>query len=221
MTRWLRAGQSGAGDDGFSAAPALSKPLRSACLRGWARVRSRRGAPRGAKHLTLLCLSRTHGRIHRLGELPVELAGDVALEAAADFPRGLSLGGAPGDVGAGAGAAADAGQCDGVDGAVQGAVRAAVEPVPGCLAAAGGDGAGAAEGGERGLVAAAAGVGEADDGRGGADRPDAVAAGEAGGDVVDDGQQLLAVVLELAPGLAERVCQAKDLSLADSLSRAA
>src|SRR5580700_4826389 len=67
--------------------------------------------------LTLLCLSRTYGRIHRPGEVAVELAGDVSLEAAADFPGGLSLGGAPGDVGAGAGAAAHPDQRDGVDGA--------------------------------------------------------------------------------------------------------
>jgi len=73
--------------------------------------------------------------MHRSGELPVEFAGDVALEAAADFPCRLSLGGAPGDVGAGAGAAADPGHCDGVDGAVEGAVAAAVEPVPDGLAA--------------------------------------------------------------------------------------
>jgi len=56
--------------------------------------------------LTLLCLSRTHGRIHRPGELPVELAGDVPLEAAADFPGGFSLGGAAGDIGASPGTAA-------------------------------------------------------------------------------------------------------------------
>jgi hypothetical protein len=98
--------------------------------------------------LTLLCLSRTYGRIHRPGELPVEFAGNVSLEAAADFPGGLSLGGAPGDVGAGAGAAADPGDRDGVDGAVQRPVAAAVEPVPDGAAAAGRDGAGAAGGGE-------------------------------------------------------------------------
>jgi hypothetical protein len=33
----------------------------------------------GEDHLTLLCLSRTSGKIHRPGELPVELAGDVSL----------------------------------------------------------------------------------------------------------------------------------------------
>jgi hypothetical protein len=112
------------------------------------------------------------------------------------------LSGAPGDMGAGAGAAADPGERDGVDGAVEGPVAAAVEPVPDGLAAAGWDRAGAAERGERGFAAAAAGVGEADDGPGGADRPDAMAAGQAGGDVLDDVQQLMTVVFELAPGLA-------------------
>src|SRR5690348_13724095 len=99
-------------------------------------------------HLTLLCLSRVREGFHRSGELPVELAGDVALEAAADFPRGLSFGGAPGDVGAGARAAAHPDQRDGVDSAVERAVAAAVEPVPGGSAAAGRDRAGAAERGE-------------------------------------------------------------------------
>ena len=167
--------------------------------------------------LTLLCLSRAHGRIHRPGELSVELAGDVALEAAADFRWGLSLGGAPGDVGAGAGAAAHPDQRDGVDGAVQRPVAAAVEPVPDGLAAAGRERAGAAQRGEGGFAAAAAGVGEADDGLRGADWADAEAAGQAGGDVVDDGQQLGPVVLELAPGLAQRERQAADLGLADGL----
>ena len=89
-----------------------------------------------------------------------------------------------------------------MDGAVQCPVAAAVEPVPDGLAAAGRDRAGAGEGGERGLAAAPAGVGEAHDGLGRADRPDAVPAGQAGSDVIDDGQQLGAVVLELLPGLA-------------------
>src|SRR3974377_2228172 len=99
-------------------------------------LRFRRRARRDSNPslLTLLCLSRTYRRIHRPGELPVELAGDVALEAAADLPGGLSLGGAPGDVGAGPGAAAHPDQRDGVDGAVQGPVAAAVEPVPDGLA---------------------------------------------------------------------------------------
>jgi hypothetical protein len=71
--------------------------------------------------------------------------------------------------------------------------------------------------GVRGLAAAPAGVGEAHDGLGGADRPDAEAAGQAGSDVIDDGQQLDPVVLELAPGLAEGERQAADLGLADGL----
>jgi len=42
-------------------------------------------------------------------------------------------------------------------------------------------------------------------------------AGEPGGEVVDDGQQLGMVVLELGPGLAKRDRQAADLGLADGL----
>jgi hypothetical protein len=60
-------------------------------------------------------------------------------------------------------------------------------------------------------------VGEAHDGLRGADRPDTIPAGEPGGDVVDDGQQLGMVVLELDPGLAKPDRQAADLSLADGL----
>src|SRR6266516_7473897 len=85
-------------------------------------------SPLRTNPLTLLCLSRAHERFHRVGELPVELAGDVALESSADFPGGLSLGGAPGDVGAGAGAAAHPDQRDGVDSAVQRPVADPVEP---------------------------------------------------------------------------------------------
>ena len=72
-------------------------------------------------------------------------------------------------------------------------MAAAVEPVPDGLATAGWDWASAAEGGEGSFATAAAGAGEAHDGLTDADRPDAVPAGEAGNDVVDDGQQLGAV----------------------------
>ena len=65
-----------------------------------------------------------------------------------------------------------------------------LSPVPDRSAAAGRHGAGAAEGGEYGFATAAAGVGEGDDGLRGADRPDAIAAGQAGGDVIPDGQQV-------------------------------
>src|SRR5437762_13481696 len=93
------------------------------------------GGTRTPNLLTLLYLSRAHRRIHRPGEVPVELAGDVALEAAADLPHGLSLGGAPGDVGTGPGAAAHPDQRDGVDRAVKSPVAATAVPVPHGLAA--------------------------------------------------------------------------------------
>ena len=68
-----------------------------------------------------------------------------------------------------------------------------------------------------GFAAAAAGVGEAHDGLRGVDRPDAKPAGEPGGDVADDGQQLGVVVFQQVPGLAERERQASDLCLPDGL----
>jgi hypothetical protein len=73
------------------------------------------------------------------------------------------------------------------------------------------------QGGERGLAAAAPGVGKAHDGLGGAHRPDAVADGEAGDDVIDYGQQRRTIFLELHPGLTERKRQKADLGLADGL----
>jgi len=120
----------------------------------------------------------------------VELAGDVALEYAADLAGGLALVGTPRDVAAGAWAAAHAGQGDGVYGPVQCSVAAAVEPVPGPLAAAGCQRAGTGEGGEGGVVAHSAGVGEADHGLGGADRSDAGAVSEAWSDLVEEFQYL-------------------------------
>jgi len=92
---------------------------------------------------------------HRGVEAAVELAGDVALEAAADFRIGLAFCSAPGDVGMGARAGAPASQEDVVEGAVEEPVAAAVEPVSGDAAAAGGDRAGAGECGVGGIVAAA------------------------------------------------------------------
>src|SRR5215210_3681012 len=83
----------------------------------------------------------------------VDLAGDVALEAADDLGLGLAFGGAALGVGAGAFAAAQAADGDHVQGAVGVAVAAVVEAV--AVAAAGGDGdrAGAAECGEGAVVA--------------------------------------------------------------------
>src|SRR4051812_42773913 len=139
---------------------------------------------------TLLYLSsrvrRAGGGGHGGSEGAVELAGDVPLEAASDLAGGLALGGAPGDVGLGGGAAAHPDHGDGVDGAVERAVAAAVEPVAHGAAAAGLQRAGAGQRGERGVVAASTGVGEADDGLGGGDRADAAALGEPGSEIVGD-----------------------------------
>jgi hypothetical protein len=139
--------------------------------------------------LTLLCLSRTYGRIHRPGELPVEFAGNVSLEAAADFPGGLSLGGAPGDVGAGAGAAAHPGDCDGVDGAVQRPVAAAVEPVPEVWPLLAGIGLVPLSAANAASLRYRPRWEKAHDGLGRADRSDTVAAGQARSDVPGDGQR--------------------------------
>src|SRR5919112_1821561 len=163
--------------------------------------------------LTLLCLSRPLRRCHGSRELPVELAGDVALEATADLSRGLSLCSASLDVGPGSGTASYSGRGDGVDGAVQRPVTTAVEPMPDDPAATGWDGVVAAQGGARGFVAAAAWVGEADHGLGGTDRSDTVPVDETGSDVGHDGQQLSAIDLELAPGLLQREREPLDLSM--------
>src|SRR6266536_6206997 len=74
----------------------------------------------------------------------VELAGDVALEAADDLGFGQALGGATVGVGAGASAVAEAADGDQVDCAVGVAVAAAVEPVAARASGGGGDRAGAA-----------------------------------------------------------------------------
>src|SRR5512135_1494095 len=61
----------------------------------------------------------------------VDLAGDVALEAAHDFALGLAFGGAAFDVGAGAVAVAQPADCDEMKGAVGLAVAAVVEAMAG------------------------------------------------------------------------------------------
>jgi hypothetical protein len=103
---------------------------------------------------------------------------------------------------------------NGVQGAVERAVTAAVEPVAQGLAAAGRKWAGPGQGGERGLAADSAGVGEADDHLGGGDRADAVAGGQAGGQFVDDGVELGPVGGECVAGLAHGQGQAADLVVA-------
>src|ERR1035441_3708592 len=75
----------------------------------------------------------------------VDLACDVAFEAAHDFAFGLSLGGAAFDVGAGALAVAQPADGDEVQSAVGLAVTAVVEAVAGGLARGGGDRASAAQ----------------------------------------------------------------------------
>ena len=81
----------------------------------------------------------------------VELAGDVAFEASNDFFLGHAFFGASLHVVAGAGVPAQAAEYDAVERGVGLPVAAAVEPVPGCLAGAGGDRGDAAEHGERGF----------------------------------------------------------------------
>jgi hypothetical protein len=98
---------------------------------------------RSASRLTLLCVVKSRrvrvngfavvgwllsGR-HRGVQGAVELAGDVALEAAPDLLVGRAFGAAPGDVGPGGRAAAHPGGGDGVDRPVERPVTALVEPV--------------------------------------------------------------------------------------------
>src|SRR5712691_7396605 len=72
-------------------------------------------------------------------ERVVELAGDVALEAADDLAFGEAFGGAAGGVGAGAGAVAESADGDHVQRLVGAAVAAAVESVAARPSGAGGD----------------------------------------------------------------------------------
>ena len=59
----------------------------------------------------------------------VEVAGDIAFEAALDLAGCLAIGGAARGVGAGGGVVLEAGENDGVERAVEVAVAAAVEAV--------------------------------------------------------------------------------------------
>ena len=94
------------------------------------------------------------GRGEVVAEGGVGLAGDVALEAADDLGLGLASRRCGVGVGAGARAVAQATDGDQVQGArLALAVAAVVEAVAGRLAGGGGDRAGAAERGERGLAA--------------------------------------------------------------------
>lgn len=89
------------------------------------------------------------------GDEPVDLACDVAFEAAECFATGLAFGDAPVDVAAGAGVPAETGQHDGVEGGVGLPVSAPVEAPTLGFPGGGFDWADAAEGCERGLAAEA------------------------------------------------------------------
>ena len=78
----------------------------------------------------LLCLSSVDFGVL---EEAVDLAGDVAFEAALGFSGGFAFGGSFGDVGLGVWAVAAAGDGDGVQRSVELAVAAAVEAVAGVL----------------------------------------------------------------------------------------
>src|SRR5947207_8720861 len=107
----------------------------------------------------LVCLRRGwHSLAAGAAEGVVDLAGDVALEAADDLFPGLALGGAPGRVGLGARVVGQAGHGDRPQRGVGLPVAAAVEPVAELLAGGGIDRAGAAQRGEAGLAADPAGV---------------------------------------------------------------
>src|SRR5579862_955101 len=117
--------------------------------------------------MMLLCLSSRHWC---LCELPVEVAGEVAFEAADGFACGLAFAGSAGDVVAGGLVDAAAVDQDGVEGLVELAVAAAVEAVAVVQSARGGDRGGAGEACEGGFVAEAAVVGVGHDCLGSADR---------------------------------------------------
>src|SRR5438132_3313635 len=85
----------------------------------------------------------------------VDLAGDVALEAADDLFLVEALGVAAFGVGAGAWTVAESADGDQMECSVGFAVAAAVEPVPGRAAGGGRDRTGAAKAGEGALVAEA------------------------------------------------------------------
>jgi hypothetical protein len=177
------------------------------------------GVNRSVHHqdMTLLYLSSGRGRHNGGGEGAVEFAGDVALEAASDLAGGLALGGAASDVGAGPGTATHSDHGDGVDRAVECAIAAAVEPVAYGSAAAGLQRAGAGQGGERGIVSAASGMGETHDRLGGGDRPEAPAVGQSRGEIVHDGLQLCPIGLERSTGVAHGQGETTDLSVAHGL----
>jgi hypothetical protein len=118
--------------------------------------------------LTLLCSSMGGVGL----ELPVELAGHIADQAASDLAVGLALGPSSLGVGPGRWVIAQPGQDDQVQGLVEVTVPRPVESVADGLAAGGGDGCGAAEHGEGGVRATAASMGPSAQDGGSDDRAD-------------------------------------------------
>jgi hypothetical protein len=122
---------------GMGAEPKLGRLRPATVLSAAAQVRassrvavSDRDAPRFTARSDAPMLS-------TLAEDAVEVAGEVALNAAADLPVGFAFGPAAFGVGPGWRVAAHAADGNGVPGAVELAVAEAVEPVP--VGAAGGD----------------------------------------------------------------------------------
>src|SRR5215204_552405 len=105
--------------------------------------------------LTLLCWSKRWGGF----EESVELAGEVADQAASDLAVGLALSPSPLGVAAGGRVVSQPGQDDEVQRLVELAVPEAIQPDWHGLAAGGGDGCDSAQHGEGGVASAAAGVG--------------------------------------------------------------
>lgn len=190
----------------MSVGPAWTVPDASICVKiAWSASSCRVAGAGGG-----LCVGGGVG-VHRGGEGAVELAGDVSLDAAPDLAVGFAFSAAAGQVVLGFGVVAHSGVGDDVDGLVECSVPASVESVAGGLAAGGLERAGSGEFGEGGIVAAAPGVGERDDGLGGADRADSGAGGQLRDQVVDDCGQFGAVGLERASGLAQRQSEPADL----------
>ena len=88
---------------------------------------------------------RSQGSVSGGAQAGIDLAGDIALEAADDLGLGQALGGAPLDVRAGRGVGAHPGDDDPPQGVIGLAVAAGVEAVAGALARGGGDRGGGAQ----------------------------------------------------------------------------
>lgn len=158
------------------------------------------------------------GGSHCPGQRPVELAGDVSLQTAADLLRPLALGGASSDVGPGGRAVAHAGRGDDVDGLVERTGAAAVEPVSHGPTAAGFQRADPAQCGEGGVVSTSTGVGEGHDDLGSAHRPDPRTGGHPGDEVLDNGGQLRAVGPQHRSGVAQCEREPTHLGLPNRVS---